>query len=139
MPYLTGDYGNPSSGHAHGKRARAAVDKARQRIADLFGCDRREVIFTSGGTEANNLAFLGPLSTGQFDGKHIVIGGAEHPSVVEIARVMEKRGFEEASYQKQIVHWQNPPIANWQKYRACWTTQPHGHGRCAPSAADGNH
>lgn len=94
MPYLTENYANPSSGHAMGKAARAAVDKARQRIADLLGCDRRSVIFTSGGTEANNLAFQGPLNSGQFDGKHVVIGGAEHPSVVAAAKRMEKRGFE---------------------------------------------
>lgn len=94
MPYLTENYANASSGHALGKAAREAVNKARQRIADLLGCDRREVIFTSGGTEANNLAFHGPLSSGQFDGKHIVIGGAEHPSVVAAAKRMEKSGFE---------------------------------------------
>jgi cysteine desulfurase len=94
MPYLTMHFGNPSSDHAAGRHAAEAVRKSRQRIADLFGCDRREVIFTSGGSEANTLAFQGTLTSGQFEGKHIVIGGAEHPSVTAAAMAMKDHGYE---------------------------------------------
>lgn len=94
LPYLKQHYANSSSRHGLGLEAKKGVDAARSKIADLLGCDKREVIFTSGGTEANNLALKGTLATGQFEGKHVVIGGGEHPSVKYAAKQLEKQGFE---------------------------------------------
>ena len=59
LPYLREHFGNPSSGHVHGARARGGVARAREQVAELLGCDPDEVVFTSGGTEANNLAIRG--------------------------------------------------------------------------------
>ena len=59
LPYLREHFGNPSSGHVYGRRAHAAVERARQQVAGLIGCDASDIIFTSGGTEANNLAIRG--------------------------------------------------------------------------------
>jgi cysteine desulfurase len=59
LPYLREHFGNPSSGHVYGQRSQSAVDRARQQVAGLIGCEASEIIFTSGGTEANNLAIRG--------------------------------------------------------------------------------
>lgn len=92
-PWLKGA-GNPSSGHARGRKAREAVEDARQEIADLLGSDRREVVFTSGGTEANNLAIKGTLRAGKLKGRHIIRSAIEHPCVREPYSQLEQEGFE---------------------------------------------
>jgi cysteine desulfurase len=89
-PFLMEEFGNPSSAHALGRKARKALEDARERVAELFGAFPDEVIFTSGATEANNLALFGlagePLG-------HILASPIEHPCVVEPLRQLEARGF----------------------------------------------
>lgn len=91
---LEGDAANPSSVHAAGHRARSIVDHARQQIAEVFGVRPSEVIFTSGGTEANNLAIIG-LALANPRGRHVVTTAIEHPSVIESCAYLERvHGFE---------------------------------------------
>lgn len=86
--------GNPSSVHTAGHRTAGVVDRARQRIADTFGVRPAEVVFTAGGTEANNLAIIG-LALANPRGKHLVTTAIEHPSVIESCRFLERvHGFE---------------------------------------------
>ncbi len=82
-------YGNPSSLHGPGRAARRTVDNARERIAGLLGVDEKEILFTSGATEANNLVFQGLPEN---RGKHIVTTRVEHPSVSEVCSSLEKHG-----------------------------------------------
>jgi cysteine desulfurase len=94
QPWLGESFGNPSCAHRRGREARAAVDKARRDLSEIFGCARDEIIFTSGGTESNNLAIKGAAFALQERGRHILIGAAEHPSVSATARSLESSGFE---------------------------------------------
>ncbi|MGC8667020.1 MAG: cysteine desulfurase family protein [Chthonomonadales bacterium] len=93
LPYLRECFGNASSLHAYGKQAKAAVERAREQVADLIGCEPAEVIFTSGGTEANNLAVRGAAWAAE-QRRHIVTSAVEHPSVSEPIRYLERVGFE---------------------------------------------
>src|SRR4051812_8896140 len=77
MPFLTECYANPSSGYQFAARARKAIDQARGRLAALLDCEPNEIIFTSGGTEANNTAINSALQH-EPRGKHIVISAVEH-------------------------------------------------------------
>jgi len=86
-------YGNASSGHSLGRDAREAVEKARVEIAGFVGCSSEEIIFTSGGTESNNLALRG-LAKANPEKKHIVTTVIEHPSVLETCRSLEGEGYE---------------------------------------------
>src|SRR5437588_12673482 len=72
MPYLTGKFGNPSSVHFFGQEARAAIDQARRDVADLIGSRPNEIVFLSGGTEANNLAIRGLCEAAEAHGRHII-------------------------------------------------------------------
>src|SRR5437870_13877002 len=81
LPYLTEKFGNASSVHGFGQEARAAVDRARRQVASLIGARANEIVFTSGGTEANNLAIRGICEAARNHGKHIVTSAIEHPSV----------------------------------------------------------
>ena len=94
-PLLCEHFGNPSSSHALGRAAAEAVEDARGQIALLLGCDPDEIVFTSGGTESNNLALKGVM-LGQLPaaGGHLVISALEHPSVVEPARFLERLGYD---------------------------------------------
>lgn len=94
LPILRGVHGNPSCGHRMGREARALIDDARRELSEFFGCARAEVVFTGGGTEANNMAIKGAAIARMDRGKHLVVGGAEHQSVVEAARSLERFGFE---------------------------------------------
>lgn len=93
-PYWNEEYGNPASAHLMGRRAIAAVKKAREQVAALVHCHPAEIIFTSGATESNNLLFLGILLTPQIERKRIVVSAIEHKSVLEPARLLGERGFE---------------------------------------------
>jgi cysteine desulfurase len=94
LPYFREVYGNPQSIHSWGDEAREAIEKAREQVAALIGGDAEEIIFTSSGSEANNLALKG-LAQGQMaKGKHIIISAVEHFSVLHAARTLEKAGFE---------------------------------------------
>lgn len=93
-PYFTTEYGNPGSGHEMGRVAAEAVDLARDRVAEHLGCQPEEVIFTSGGTEGNNLVILGLRERLKAAGRtHIIVSRIEHKSVLKAADVMAKSGF----------------------------------------------
>jgi cysteine desulfurase len=89
---LTDAYGNPSSGHWAGLPAREAVERARRQVADLLGCEPAEVVFTSGGSEANNLAIKGVYFASTRSRRHIVTTQVEHPAVIEPCRFLERLG-----------------------------------------------
>lgn len=94
LPYFREVYGNPQSMHAWGDEAREAIEKAREQVAALIGGSPEEIVFTSSGSEANNLAIKG-LAQGQVaKGKHIIVSAVEHFSVLHAARTLEKAGFE---------------------------------------------
>jgi cysteine desulfurase len=94
-PYLEAEFGNPSSGHVYGRAARDAVDRARRQVADLLCAAPEEIVFTGGGSEADNLAILG-CALAQLDrGRHIVTSAVEHPAVVAACRYLQRwHGFE---------------------------------------------
>ena len=93
LPYLTEHHGNPSSIHASGRRARQGLDEAREQIATLLGCKAREIVFTSGGTESDNLAVKGVAWAGSGKGRHVVTSGVEHKAVMNAAAMLERHGF----------------------------------------------
>ena len=90
LPFLEEKFGNPSSIHAAGREARAAIDDARDRLANLLGAKPHELIFTSGGTEANNLAILGLARSGAARGKHLISARTEHHAVLNAVEHLEK-------------------------------------------------
>ena len=92
--YWNEEYGNPSSSHIMGRRASAAIKKAREQVGNLVNCHPSEIIFTSGATESNNLLFLGVLLTPRSERDQIVISAIEHKSVLEPARLLKEHGFE---------------------------------------------
>lgn len=92
-PYLESQFGNPSSSHAYGVRARQAVEAARQQVARMLGASPDEIIFTSGGSESNNLAIRGAAHALRAKGNHIVTSAIEHPAVSEVCRYLESHGF----------------------------------------------
>jgi cysteine desulfurase len=87
-PYLLEQYGNASSIHHHGQEARAAVERARESVAKLLGCSLSEIVFTSGGTEADNLAIFGTVSPGD----HIITSSVEHHAVLHACDRLEELG-----------------------------------------------
>lgn len=95
LPYLRDEHGNPSSIHASGRRTRAAIDDARDRLAALMGARPHEIIFTSGGTESNNLGVLGIALARADRGRHVVTAASEHHAVLHAAEHLRKaHGFE---------------------------------------------
>jgi cysteine desulfurase len=94
LPFLTEDFGNPSSAHAFGRRARAALDDAHEQVAKGIGAEAREIVFTSGGTEALNLGLKGAAWAGKAHGHRIVTSAVEHHAVGHTLRYLEKFGFE---------------------------------------------
>lgn len=94
MPYLHGNFGNPSSIHQTGQKAKMAVEDARAQVAQLIGAHPSEVVFTSGGTEANNLAIQGSANALAVKGKHIITSAVEHKAVLEPCHFLEPGGFE---------------------------------------------
>jgi len=94
LPFLTEQFGNPSSAHAFGRKARAALDEAHERVAARLHAEPREVIFTSGGTEANNLAIKGAAWAGKGRGHRIVTSPVEHHAVGHTLKYLERFGFE---------------------------------------------
>jgi cysteine desulfurase len=92
LPYLAEHYGNPSSGHPAGRAAREAVEDARYRVATLLGASPDEIVFTSGGTESNNLAIKGLVFRRGARPGHVVMSAIEHPAVVEPVRFLERLG-----------------------------------------------
>ena len=94
LPYLVEHAGNPSSIHASGRRARQGLDEAREQIAGLIGAKPREIVFTSGGTEADNLAIKGVAWAASARGRHIVTSSVEHKAVLNTCAVLERQGFD---------------------------------------------
>ncbi len=94
LPYLEVHFGNPSSPHAYGLETKNAIEKARNQIARSFGCQPDEIIFTSGGTESNNMAIKGFAFANRDKGNHIITSSIEHPAVIEVCKYLEKHGFE---------------------------------------------
>lgn len=95
LPFLRSEYGNASSIHAHGRRARAAIDDARDRLAALMGVRPHEIVFTSGGTESVNLGVIGLALAGTARGRHLVTAATEHHAVLEAAAYLrQQHGFE---------------------------------------------
>lgn len=95
IPWLREHFGNPASrSHAWGWEAEAAVEKARGEVADLIGADPREIVWTSGATESNNLALKGAAHFYQTKGKHIITVKTEHKAVLDTCRELERQGFE---------------------------------------------
>lgn len=92
LPYLQQQQGNPSSSHRFGRYAQAALDRARQQVARLVNAEPAQVIFTSGGTEANNQAIAGVAE--RFDSGKILVGATEHPAMLEPAKRLQQHGFE---------------------------------------------
>src|ERR1043166_204389 len=91
LPWLRDSFGNASSIHFFGQQARAAVDKARHQVAQLMNARPAEIVFTSGGTEANNLAIRGLIEANSKYGSHIVTSSIEHPSVRGLCEDLEKQ------------------------------------------------
>jgi cysteine desulfurase len=95
IPYLREQFGNPASrSHAYGWSAEAAVEEARAQVAQLVGADPREIIWTSGATESNNLALKGAAQFYKSKGKHIITVKTEHKAVLDTVRELERQGFE---------------------------------------------
>jgi cysteine desulfurase len=94
LPFLTESFGNPSSAHGYGRAARAGLDEAHERVARRINAEGREIVFTSGGTEANNLALKGAAWAGKARGHRIVTSAIEHHAVGHTLRYLEKFGFE---------------------------------------------
>ncbi len=95
VPWLGGRFGNPASrGHAWGREADDAVEKARAQVAELVGADAREIVWTSGATESDNLALKGTAHFHQARGRHIVTVKTEHKAVLDTVRELERRGFD---------------------------------------------
>lgn len=93
LPFLTEHFGNPSSAHAFGRAPARAVSRAREQVAALFGCRPSEIVFTSGGTEANNHAILGVARANRRRGNHVVTSAVEHPAVLAVCDRLREDGF----------------------------------------------
>jgi len=93
LPYFTDAFGNPSSIYSYGQEAKGAIEEARAKIADLIGAQDEEIIFTSGGTEADNFALKGVAFTNEPKGNHIITSAIEHHAVIETCKFLERRGF----------------------------------------------
>jgi cysteine desulfurase len=97
LPYFSPEFGNASSIHSEGQRARMAIEDAREAVAALIGAQSRDIIFTSGGTEANNLAIFGVLSAARRAGNgatHVITSSIEHPSVLQACEELQRRGVD---------------------------------------------
>jgi len=93
LPYFTENYGNPSSLHSMGQEANVAVQAAREQVAKAIGADAGEIIFTSCGTEADNLAIVGTAFANKKKGDHIITSSVEHPAILRTCEYLEKEGF----------------------------------------------
>jgi len=94
LPYLRGGYGNASSIHTFGQDAKAGLERARRQVAALLNAKPAEIVFTSGGTEADNLAIIGAVRAAPGPRKHIVTSAIEHPAVLSTCQALERDGVE---------------------------------------------
>jgi cysteine desulfurase len=93
LPYLSDKFGNASSLHSFGQEAAEALEESREKVAKLLGASSEEIIFTSGGTESDNLALKGIARRNKDRGKHIITTCVEHPAILETCKKLEKEGF----------------------------------------------
>ncbi len=93
LPYFTEVFGNPSSVYSYGQKAKEAIEEARVKVADLIGARSGELVFTSGGTEADNFAIMGVAYANESKGNHIITTLIEHAAVINTCQFLEKRGF----------------------------------------------
>jgi cysteine desulfurase len=93
LPYFSEDYGNPSSIYSYGQEAKNAIEGARATIANFIGAQEEEIIFTSGGTEADNFALKGVAFANKHKGDHIILSSIEHHAVIEACKFLDKSGF----------------------------------------------
>ncbi|HSM90577.1 MAG TPA: aminotransferase class V-fold PLP-dependent enzyme, partial [Desulfobacterales bacterium] len=93
-PFLEEEFGNPSSGHLYAVKPKQALNTARRQVAGLLHCAPEEVVFTSGGTEANNWAIVGTARALRDRGRHIITSRFEHPAVLNVCAFLEKEGYE---------------------------------------------
>ena len=93
FPYLTQEYGNPSSLYKLGRIARAGVEEARKQVSTLLNCDKNEIYFTSGGTESDNTALKGIMYLEKNKGKHIITSKIEHPAILNTCKTLEENGY----------------------------------------------
>ena len=91
-PYLLDDYGNASSIHWYGQRARAAIEASREQLARLLNSRPSEIVFTSGGTESDNHSLFGIVGASRAETKHVITTTIEHSAVLHTAKELEKRG-----------------------------------------------
>ena len=94
LPYLSDCYGNPSSTHSLGRVSAEALEAARMKIGLLLGADMESIVFTSGGTESNNMAILGAMRNAPPNRRHLIISNVEHPATLEPARYLESQGYD---------------------------------------------
>ena len=94
IPYFTEEYGNPSSLYTIGRRAKRAVEQAREKVANLINCSKNEIYFTAGGSESDNMALKGFAYAHKSKGNHIITTKIEHPAVIDSCKTLEKQGFE---------------------------------------------
>jgi cysteine desulfurase len=93
LPYFTDAFGNPSSIHFLGQEAKGAIEEARTKVAELIDARSEEIVFTSGGTEADNFALKGVVYANEHKGNHIITSSIEHHAVMEVCKFLERRGF----------------------------------------------
>jgi len=93
LPYFTDAFGNPSSIHSYGQEAKGAIEEVRVKVANLIGARDEEIIFTSGGTEADNFALKGVAYANESKGNHVITSCIEHHAVIETCKFLERRGF----------------------------------------------
>ena len=93
LPFFTDAFGNPSSVYSYGQEAKGAVEEARSKTAELIGARSEEIIFTGGGTEADNFALKGVAYANENKGNHIITTSVEHHAVMEVCKFLERRGF----------------------------------------------
>ena len=98
LPYLCEHFGNASSVHTFGREARAAIDDVRVRLANLLGAQEGEMVFTGGGTEADNMAVFGVVRARRKQGRHIITSSIEHHAVLHACQYIEKTGECEVTY-----------------------------------------
>ena len=94
MPYLTTEYGNPSSLYSIGRKAKKAIEKSRRQVAELINCNPHEIYFTGSGSESDNTALKGFAYANRERGNHIITSKIEHHAILETCETLEKQGFE---------------------------------------------
>ena len=93
FPYLSIEYGNPSSMYSIGRRARKAIEIARKKVAELISCQPKEIYFTSCGSESDNMALKGIAYANKEKGNHIITSKIEHPAILNSCKTLEKQGY----------------------------------------------